>query len=89
MVGPNGADPAGLVIEPNGASLCDADPGFAVDATIDSDLRTLHCVLNGREAMASARRDERLAFSGTPAITRRLPDVLTLTTLAELAQLPA
>lgn len=78
-----------MVIERVGCSLCDTDPGFGVDASITTDVLTLHMVLNGREPLAAAQRAGRLAFSGTPAITRRLPEVLKVTTLAELAQLPA
>jgi DNA-binding HxlR family transcriptional regulator len=78
-----------MVIEPVGCSLCDTDPGFGVDATITTDVMTLHRVLNGREALSVARREDRMTFSGTTAITRRLPDMLRLTTLAELAQRPA
>lgn len=74
-----------IVIEPVGCSVCLTDPGFDVDAWITSDVRTLHMVLMGREQIRAAIRDGRVALTGTPALVRRLPRVLTLTTLAELA----
>lgn len=74
-----------IVIEPVGCSVCLTDPGFDVDAWITLDVRTLHMVLMGREQIRAAIRDGRVALTGTPALVRRLPRVLTLTTLAELA----
>ncbi len=78
-----------VVIETVGCSLCDSDPGFGVDATITTDVDTLHRVINGREPLSLARREGRITFTGKTAIARRLPDVLKLTTLAELARQPA
>lgn len=75
-----------IVIESVGNSVCQHDPGFGVDAVIASDLRTLHLVWNGREDIAAAVRDARIAFDGTPAITRRLPQVLTIATLGQMAE---
>lgn len=74
-----------LVVEPVGTSICHFDPGFGVDASVTTDLVTLHRVWNGREDFRAALRAERISLQGTSAIVRRLPAVLSITTLGELA----
>jgi DNA-binding HxlR family transcriptional regulator len=75
-----------LVIEANGTSVCEFDPGFGVDASITTDLFTLHRVWNGREDFRTALRAERIRLQGPGAIVRRLPDVLSIATLGEMAE---
>lgn len=75
-----------LVIEQVGTSICDYDPGFGVDAVITTDLVTLHRVWNGREPFQAALRSERISMQGLSAIVRRLPAVLSITTLGEMAE---
>jgi len=74
-----------LVVEAIGTSICEFDPGFGVDAVINTDLMTLHRVWNGREEFRSALRDERISLQGPSAIVKRLPEVLSIATLGELA----
>ena len=63
--------------------MCDVDPGFEVDVTIRADVETLHRVWLGREPMTSAMRAGRLAFEGPRALTRRMPEALQLSHVAE------
>ncbi len=75
-----------LVVEPTGISVCEYDPGFGVDALVTTDLLTLHRVWNGRESFRQALRGEKITLEGQQSIVRRLPDVLTLATLGEMAE---
>lgn len=67
-----------IVVEPVGCSVCRTDPGFEVDASIHTDTRTLHRVWYQRETVHDAVRAGRMSFDGPPALTRRLPQVLTI-----------
>ncbi|HWS46834.1 MAG TPA: winged helix-turn-helix transcriptional regulator [Acidimicrobiia bacterium] len=72
-----------IVIDANGPSVCDVDPGFEVDVTIAADVETLHRVWLGREPITHAVRSGGLAFEGPRALTRRMPDVLQLSPMAD------
>jgi DNA-binding HxlR family transcriptional regulator/putative sterol carrier protein len=78
-----------IVIDAQGPSVCDIDPGFEVDVTIRADVDTLHRVWLGREPMTHAMRAGRLAFEGPRALTRRMPDALQLSRIAEADSLKA
>jgi DNA-binding HxlR family transcriptional regulator len=67
-----------VVVEEVGNSVCLSDPGFDVDAVVTSDAVTMHRVWYERETVADAVRDGRMTFGGPPAVTRVLPQVLTL-----------
>ena len=71
-----------IVVDANGPSVCDVDPGFEVDVTISADVATLHRVWLGREPITDAVRSGGLAFEGPRALTRRMPDVLQLSHIA-------
>jgi DNA-binding HxlR family transcriptional regulator/putative sterol carrier protein len=71
-----------IVIDAQGPSVCDADPGFDVDVTITADVATLHRVWLGSEPITDAMRAGRLTFEGPRALTRRMPDALLLSELA-------
>ncbi len=45
-----------IVVDAQGPSVCDIDPGFEVDVTIRADVDTLHRVWLGREPMTHAMR---------------------------------
>lgn len=75
-----------IVIDVNGPSVCDVDPGFEVDVTISADVATLHRVWLGRESIAQAVRTGGLAFDGPRALTRRMADVLQLSQMAEVVR---
>jgi DNA-binding HxlR family transcriptional regulator len=71
-----------IVLEAGESSVCLADPGFEVDVTIGSDLRSLHEVWLGRLPLSDALRAGRVTFEGPSALTRRMPDVLQLSPVA-------
>ena len=67
-----------VVVEDEERSICLADPGFEIDATVSTDVVTLHKIWHGREPVGAAVKDARLRFSGSKAITRHLPTMLAL-----------
>lgn len=67
-----------------GPSVCTYDPGFDVDVTVVSDLPTLYQVWLGQLDLRAALRDGRVAVHGTPALVRRMPDVLQLSPVASI-----
>ncbi|MGE5345886.1 MAG: winged helix-turn-helix transcriptional regulator [Acidithiobacillales bacterium] len=71
-----------IVIESGVPSVCLTDPGFAVDVTILSDLRSLHQVWVGRLPLKEAVRSGRVRFEGPTALVRRMPAVLRLSPVA-------
>ncbi|HVM66639.1 MAG TPA: winged helix-turn-helix transcriptional regulator [Acidimicrobiales bacterium] len=71
-----------IVIDSQGPSVCDFDPGFDVDVTVTADVATLHRVWLGHEPITDAMRAGRLAFEGPRALTRRMPDALLLSEIA-------
>ncbi len=75
-----------IVVDANGPSVCDVDPGFEVDVTITADIATLHRVWLGREPMTQAVRSGGLAFEGPRALTSRMPEVLKLSAMAEVVR---
>lgn len=77
-----------VVVEHDGCSVCLSDPGFGVDATIRTDSATLHKLWYDRGTVQDAVRAGRLRFEGPTAMTRRLPQVLTVRHAAELGASP-
>lgn len=73
-----------ILRDSQGPSVCTHDPGFGVDATIDSDLSTLYQVWLGRLPLRSALREGRIEMSGTPAVVRRLPRAFELSPIADV-----
>jgi DNA-binding HxlR family transcriptional regulator len=73
-----------IVVEDVGSSVCFTDPGYEVDAVVTTDVTTLHRMWQYKESVTDACRDGRVSFAGPPAITRRLPTVLTLSPAAEM-----
>ena len=71
-----------ILKDAQGASICTFDPGFEVDAVIESDLPTLYQVWLGRVQLLDAIRDGRVRLDGIPAVVRRLPSVLELSPMA-------
>lgn len=71
-----------IVVESGSPSICTTDPGFEVDVTIASDVRTLHQVWLGRLPLKDALRSGRIRFEGPPALTRRMPSALLLSQMA-------
>ena len=73
-----------IVRDSSGPSVCTFDPGFDVDATIDTDLSTMYQVWLGKLDLRSAIRSGRVELSGEPGIVRRLPDVFELSPIAPM-----
>ncbi|MEV6257775.1 helix-turn-helix domain-containing protein [Nocardia sp. NPDC051911] len=74
-----------IVIEAGVPSVCESDPGYPVDVAISSDVASLYQVWLGRLPLAHALRTGRVAFTGTPALTCRMPSVLRLSPVAGYA----
>jgi hypothetical protein len=70
-----------IVLEAGVPSVCESDPGYPVDVAISSDVASQ--VWLGR--LAPALRAGRVAFTGPPALTRRMPSVLRLSPVAGYA----
>jgi DNA-binding HxlR family transcriptional regulator len=69
-----------IVVEPEiGASVCLADPGFDTDVTVRTDVATLSSLWQGRGTVMEAHRAGRMDFDGPRPLTRRMPEVLTIT----------
>jgi DNA-binding HxlR family transcriptional regulator len=71
-----------IVKDTAGPSLCMHDPGFEVDALLEADLAAMYKVWLGRIELRTAIRDGLIGVTGSPAIVRRLPDVLMLSPVA-------
>lgn len=74
-----------IVLEAGVPSVCESDPGYPVDVAISSDVASLFQVWLGRLPLAHALRTGRVAFTGPPALTRRMPSVLRLSPVAGYA----
>jgi hypothetical protein len=72
-----------ILRDSQGPSICLHDPGFGVDATIESDLSTMYQVWLGKLPLRTALRDGRIEVGGTASIVRRLPATLQLSQIAE------
>ncbi|MEZ5230847.1 MAG: helix-turn-helix domain-containing protein [Acidimicrobiales bacterium] len=79
-------EPRGFWImkDSQGPSVCTTDPGFEIDATIESDLSTMYQVWLGKLPLKGALKDGRVVMHGAPAIVRRLPVTLELSPIAEV-----
>ena len=63
-------------------SICLHDPGFAVDATVESDLATMYEVWLGRRDLNAAIRAGEVEIDGVPAIAKRLSKAMLLSPIA-------
>jgi DNA-binding HxlR family transcriptional regulator len=71
-----------ILRDAQGVSVCRHDPGFGVDATIESDLSIMYQVWLGRLDLKAAIRSGRVEIRGSTAVTRRLSRVLQLSEIA-------
>lgn len=78
-----------LVVDRGEADLCLTDPGYAVDLTVTSDVRTMTLVWMGRLGMTDALRDGRIALDGPRDLIRAFPGWFQLSVFAGLARSPA
>jgi hypothetical protein len=75
-----------IVIEAGESSVCLTDPGLQVDVTISSRVRSLYEVWQGVIPVQQAIRAGQLEFDGPRALTRRMPQVLQLSPVADLVR---
>lgn len=73
-----------IVRDAQGPSVCTADPGYEVDVTIDTDLRTMYMVWLGKLALRDALRSGVIEMRGSAAFVRRMPQVLALSPVADM-----
>ncbi|MCW2605471.1 MAG: transcriptional regulator [Frankiales bacterium] len=71
-----------LVISDEEVDVCSDDPGFAVDVTVHTDLRTLTMVWRADRTWESAVRAGDLEVIGPPLLRQALPSWLMLSSLA-------
>lgn len=71
-----------IVIVRDGVDVCDADPGFDVRVTIETDLRTMTLVWRGDVSWSDALRSGRLVVRGESLAQRALPRWLKLSGFA-------
>lgn len=71
-----------IMKDSRGPSVCTHDPGFGIDAVVDSELATMYRVWLGKLPIRAAIRSGEVELSGTPAIVRRLPGALELSPIA-------
>lgn len=64
-----------LVATRQDVDVCQKDPGFEVDVTIDADLRTLVNVWLGFKAYGAALKEGSIRVSGDRALKRAIPDL--------------
>ncbi|GAA4589393.1 DNA-binding HxlR family transcriptional regulator [Actinoplanes octamycinicus] len=62
-----------LVITPDEADVCDADPGHEVDVLVTADLRCLTDVWRGARSWESALRSGEVRLDGREALRRAVP----------------
>lgn len=62
-----------LVVADGEADICDADPGFEVTGTVETDLRTLTRIWRGDIGWSQALLDGSVAVSGPADVRRAIP----------------
>lgn len=77
-----------LVLEPGGADVCLADPGFPIDLTVTTTVRLMARIWLGDVAFRRALGPE-LRVEGPRALARALPDWLQLSVFADVRPVPA
>ena len=73
-----------ILVERGEPSVCVVDPGFEVDVIITSDVGSLLEFWLGRLTLRDAMRSGRIAFTGPPALTRRMPALFELSEMAPI-----
>ncbi|CAN5198122.1 helix-turn-helix domain-containing protein [soil metagenome] len=73
-----------ILHDTQGPSVCTFDPGFGIDAMIESDLSSLYEVWLGKLDLRAAIRTGRVKVTGSTPIVRRLPDIFELSHIAGL-----
>lgn len=71
-----------LVVNESLVDLCLKHPGFDVDLTLDTDVRTLTEIWMGRRAFSDCIRDRSVVLSGSRPLQRAFPTWLALSSFA-------
>jgi DNA-binding HxlR family transcriptional regulator len=71
-----------IVITPHDVDLCDFDPGYGINAAIESDLRTLSEIWRGDIRWNNALRSGQLRLTGPQHLRRAVPRWLKLSAFA-------
>ena len=71
-----------IMRDSQGPSVCLHDPGFGIDATVDSDLSAMYQVWLGKRDLVVAIRSGEIEIGGTSAIAKRLPNAMLLSPIA-------
>lgn len=75
-----------ILRDSEGPSVCLNDPGFEVDANVESDLSTMYRVWLGKLDVRSAIRTGAVVLHGSPAVVKRLPSMMQLSPIAYASQ---
>ena len=79
-----------LIVQPGqDVDLCSVDPGFDVDLYLSTDLRTLTEIWMGYTAIARAKEQGRLVFTGNRQLEADVGSWLTLSPFAKVQKLVA
>lgn len=62
-----------LVVDAGEVNVCDFDPGYDLDATVETDLRTLTELWRGDLDWSTALRTRRVDIVAAPDVARRVP----------------
>jgi DNA-binding HxlR family transcriptional regulator len=71
-----------LVLTPDACDVCDFDPGYDVDVTVNADLRALTAVWMGDREWADVLRDGSVSIQGSETLRRAFPTWLKLSMFA-------
>ncbi len=72
-----------LVLEPGDIDVCNKNPGFPVDLTVETTLHLMTEIWQGDRVLADALRAGDLRIEGPPDLTRRFPSWLKLSIFAQ------
>jgi DNA-binding HxlR family transcriptional regulator len=72
-----------MCVGDSGIDICLTNPGFEVDVTLDTDVRTLTDVWMGNLELKQCIRNRSVVLTGTAALTRAFPDWLALSVFAD------
>ncbi|HEX9766870.1 MAG TPA: helix-turn-helix domain-containing protein [Nitriliruptorales bacterium] len=78
-----------LVLTADEADVCDVDPGYDVDVTVNADLRALTAVWMGDLGWPDVLRDGRVSIDGSETLRRAFPTWLKLSMFAGVPRVAA
>ncbi len=78
-----------LVLTPDEADVCDADPGYDVDVTVNADLRALTAVWMGNRQWPDVLGEGSVSIHGSETLRRAFPTWLKLSMFADVPRVTA